>query len=255
MRKKLGIILLASIMVFSLAACGKDSRKDDDYTDDGYNYEDDYDYDNEEDNSTEDEYIDINSMEVEDYKGVTWDGVVFNKTLKLNGYEFLLPIELNEFLAGTASTVSNQEELDAFLANPDAWYVDLECYIEAEEGRKIKYKIKVMYDSEGVGKVREITISDDSMYEEGYLGEPNLVTCGFEFLDGYDMQSTRIDDLDSKYLENLFVRDEGSYKMADLNFWEGRMARDYWEITIGGTTGESLDELYISYVIVSTVNY
>lgn len=186
-------------------------------------------------------------------EGVDPSGVTFSRKLKLNGYEFMLRCDIDEFLAGTNSIVENAEDLEAYKEDPSALKKTLNCYIEAEEGRKIRYEAIVMANDDGSIRLRELRFKDDERYE---IGERNLVTCGFEFLDGYDIKGTGMQDYDPKYLEVAYIEEGERYTSMKLELHDATIENKWWQIEINGTTiDDPQGDVCVSSVTVSSINW
>lgn len=192
--------------------------------------------------------------EEEDIDGITEEGIEFSRKLKFNGYEFLLGCDIDEFIEGTHSVVENADVLEAYKADPSAFSKTLKCYVEAEDGRKIRYEVLVMSNRRGEIELREFKIEDDAQWPA--LEDPNLVTCGLEFLDGYDIKGTKMQDYDPKYSVVTEVTRGKTYTTMELNLHDVTKDADWWSISVQGTTvDESLDDVTAVYVHVSSVHW
>lgn len=186
-------------------------------------------------------------------EGVDPDGVTFSRKLKLNGYEFLLRCDIDEFLAGTNSIVENAEDLEAYKEDASALQKVLNCYIEAEDGRKIRYEAIVMANDDDSIRLRELRFKDEAGYD--FEGR-NLVTCGFEFLDGYDMKETGMQDYAPKYLEVAHIEEEEKYTFMKLELHDDTIGNKWWQIEISGITlDDPKGDVCVNAVTVSSIKW
>lgn len=252
--KKIWITLLAVLMLVGLCACGdsdtttagddnsspvssSDTTKDNDSKDD----------------DKEDEPVDISRVKLEEGQGITSEGVVFDETLMLNGYEFTLRSDAEAFLAGTGATVKNADEFEAFKTSDKTLPKEFDCVID-DNGREVEFSIKVSRNDEGALLLREINVQTDIKYAgSDFLANPNLVTCGFRFL-GCDIEKNQFLDLPEELVKLGEQKTTDYDKEYRLTM---RSARgDYWEIKVAASTADKNGEqYYFDYVIVSSINY
>ena len=257
-------LLLVLVLAFAVIGCGEktENNVDSDVVDivedivNNTDVEEDAIDENKETNDND--IVDIYSVELKDNEGITKDGVIFTKTMKLNGYEFELRDKFEDFLNGTQITIVNKDDYDAYIADETRTGVlELEVTLPAEEGR-CEFEVGIRRDKDtGEILLRSINVMTDIKW----MTRDNEITeydthfpCGFEFL-GVDIDKNRLSDLDEKYRS-----DESDYYVKDdAKHFDGRIytARDDWyEYTISASTlAEDSDEYFFDYVIVESINY
>lgn len=243
MKKRLiCLILAAGISASILSGCNssKVTQKDDTAQDVSDSGRETVSNENEADNAAESEIdydnIHIYDLDLKENEGVTEEGVIFDKTLKLNGYSFILgdgKCLLDDFLNGTGAVVAEKEE--------SVDDINMDCYIPYD-GKQIEFSIYVTKnENDGQWYVRNLYIDSDRYFSEYQKNSVSYteyedttpISCGFEFLGGYDFEETRIYDLPEdivKYygdpikIDKDFGRDERQYDVTMLN------ARDDWYV-------------------------
>lgn len=204
---------------------------------------------------TENEKKDINiyDVELEENQGITKDGLVFDETLVLNDYKFTLGSNIDEFLKETGTIVKDMEEFNEFKADPDRLFAELDCYIK--DGYNIvNFEITVGHDDNHNTVIREININSDAKYENSnFLENPNIITCGFSFLGGHEINE-EFTKLPKEILKNARYTEDSYSKNYKLDISAKR--GDYYNITISASTSDlESDYYYIDYVIVSSIAY
>lgn len=242
--KKILALLLAAMMLVTFCACDVEDDKDSSYDDgagNGYN------------DDADDEEIDIDSVDLEEHQGITYDGIVFDQKLSLNGYEFYMRCDIDEFLEGTKTVLNDPQALEDFKNNSDALFEGLECYIQ-DGDNKVNFKITVGHTDEGGTVLREINIMSDYKYkDDDFLMYPNLITCGFTFF-GCDIDKNQFMDLPKKMVNR--AKKSGDLEDGDGELYIKTERGDYWNITIStSNTEENPNYYYFDYVIVSTIAY
>ena len=238
MKKVLSSMLTVLLVMSLLTACGKEQEEAPEQ---------------DADSNVQDEQVDIYSVDLEDYQGINYEGIVFDKRITFNGHQFMLGEDIDLFMEGTKTVCKDQELLDAFKADPEKLSASLECYVQ-DGDRKIEFEIVVMHNDEDGTEIREIGINHDQWAADS-METPNLVTCGFEFLGGNDITDNFADF--PKEIVDKATSSEDSYgKSMELKLDSERDG--VYAFTVSATTqtaDEDDNEYLIQYVIISSVPY
>lgn len=270
MKKVLCILLTLVLVCGCFVGCSKNEPKNDlsnvgeiigDVIDKAENETDDEEY-NEDDwelvDKEDKDPVDIYSVELKENECISKDGIIFPKTMKLNGYEFMLRSKFEDFLTGTKSTIVNKNDYDAYVADVTRTGVlEVELTLPADEGRT-EFEVGIRRDKDtGEILLRSINIMTDIKWitQDKKITEYDThFPCGFEFL-GVDIDKNRLSDLDEKYRSDqsdYFTKDDA--KHFDMRLYTAR--DDWYEYTVSASTlSEDSDEYFFDYVIVESVNY
>ena len=140
--KKIIALLLTAMMLVTFCACGNkgDEGNDKDTINNVVNNE------NVGNVSTEDEKE--NNLGLKENEGISEEGIVFDKTLTLNGYSFLLGCDLDEFLDGAGAVIAAPEILEDFKNDKRRNTKGLNCYIPYGDS-KVEFYITVTHGDNG----------------------------------------------------------------------------------------------------------
>lgn len=136
--------------------------------------------------------------------------ITLNKNLYFNDYKFQLGESLDSFLENTQVEL-NEEQFEAAKQSSrkiTGLYYKVEGSL-VEKNHTIH--LTVYIDTSDLKNItlEGISIRSDRGWEElepGFLSDPNLVTCGFIFLDGYDIDRDCFIDFSSELKERADKR-------------------------------------------------
>jgi len=137
-----------------------------------------------------------------------------NHKLSLNGFEFELGVGLDDFVENTGA-ILDEESFAKAKANSETLaglYYEVEATI-MDGDNEIVFNIFIKTKDLNNITVQGISFSSDRGSVEsnsGFLAYPNLVTCGFEFLNGMDIDKTTFHDI-PKILQSQSDRHENEY--------------------------------------------
>lgn len=157
----------------------------------------------------------------------TKDDMTLNKELVFNGYKFELGCSLDDFVKETKVEV-NKEQLSEAEKNSHKMtglYYEVEATLNDGEHN---CKISLYVDTSNIENitVQGISAKSDRGWEDlepEFLTDPNLITCGFSFLEGYDIDKDSFAEF-SKELKSKAVKRKNKYtekydlELKDDNF-------------------------------------
>ena len=156
--------------------------------------------------------------------------ITLNKNLYFNDYKFQLGGSLEEFLSETHVKLDSQQYDSAKKSSKKLSGLYYKVEGTLDEG-KHHCQLTLYIDTSNLDNItlEGISIKSDRGWEDlepGFLSDPNLITCGFIFLDGYDIDRDSFSDL-SKELRNRAVKRKNKYtKKYDLTLEDGDFGID-----------------------------
>ncbi len=249
-------IMLILFLIFSLCACSKEEEHtyvDPDAggmmggaNDDGIIIEDD---NNSGDNTTTKPTVNIHAIKTEEYEGVNQEGFVFDKTLVLNKYSFILPCPLDEFLSGTKAQLKDSTILSQVSKTNN---VTADCFIEYRD-KVVNFTITIGKNNEDINTVKGLTIkSDNRISNNNFEGTPNLISCGFSFFE-CDMDNNQFLNLKKDFTKQAQHKenDDGT---ATYTLTLETAKDEYWKIDIKATaTTKEVEYYFFEEVSITTI--
>lgn len=146
--------------------------------------------------------------------------ITLNKTLYFNDYKFQLGTSLDSFLKNTQVEL-NEEQFAAAKKSSrrisGLYYkvegklteknhsIDLTLYLDTSNLKNITLEGILLRSDRGLEEL-----------EPGFLSNPNLITCGFIFLDGYDIDHDSFVDFSNELKERAVKRKNKYTEKYDL---------------------------------------
>lgn len=174
-----------------------------------------------------------------------------NKYLYFNDYKFQLGISLDLFVAKTYITL-NEDQLEKAKENSNkiaGLYYEVEATLS---DAKSHCQITLYVDTSDLNNItlQGIYVKSDRGWEDlepGFLSDPNLVTCGFVFLDGYDIDRDSFSEFSSELQQKATKRKNKYTEKYDLVLEDGNFGIEVQFDSLK----EKSDKIYITSVLVT----
>lgn len=139
MKRKLFCFLIAGMLVVGLTACSDKNTASD--TDDGMKVEVFQPDDNE---FPACKFPAVDKDELGENECGTPQGIIFSKVVRLNGYEFIMGCEFEEFLLGAGAQYVANDDFEFFKENRNTENCWVSCFVE-KNGKQSKFDVLVAY--------------------------------------------------------------------------------------------------------------
>ncbi|MGN1182093.1 MAG: hypothetical protein ACI4SR_03730 [Faecalibacillus sp.] len=177
--------------------------------------------------------------------------LTLNEYLYFNGYKFKLGGSLDLFVSQTHVKLDKKQYKAAKKATNSisGLYYKVDAILDEED---CHCKISVYIDTSDLDNIRIQGISMESDrgwvdLEPHFLSEPNLITCGFLFLNGYDIDKDTFAEMPEEYQKRAVKRKNKYTDKYDLRLIDG----DFGIEIQFDSLREKSDKIYITYVNVT----
>lgn len=177
--------------------------------------------------------------------------ITLNKYLHFNGYKFTLGGSLDLFVTQTHVQLDENQFASAKKCTNkmSGLYYEVEATLNDENHN---CKISLYIDTSDLENItiEGISVKSDRGWvelEPNMLSEPNLITCGFIFLDGYDIDKDSFSEMSSQLRRKSTKRKNKYTEKYDLKLEDGNFGI---EIQFDSLEEKS-DKIYITNVSVT----
>jgi len=174
-----------------------------------------------------------------------------NKDLYFNDYQFQLGGSLDLFVSNTHVKLDREQYEKAVKSTNKiaGLYYEVEAILDNDDHN---CKITLYIDTSDLENItlQGITVKSDRGWvdlEPDFLSEPNLITCGFVFLEGYDIDKDSFSEM-STQLKNKATKRKNKY----TDKYDLKLEDDNFGIEIQfDSLKEKSDKIYITNVAVT----